>query len=117
MFRLMASGGWVYQNVGPRILENREGVMKGLLKGALAAGGGVVGVEVLRRALFSGTRRRYEPWERSPYKDFPNRVLIVGGGFRLQGGPDPLRTRQGPRRRWDHAHLARELLHVLADAG
>src|SRR5215212_4883018 len=81
MFRLMASGGWVYQNVGSRILENREDVMKGLLKGALAAGGGVVSVEVLRRALFSGTRRRYEPWERSPYKDFPNRVLIVGGGF------------------------------------
>ena len=36
---------------------------------------------MLRRALFSGARRRYEPWERSPYKDFPNRVLIVGGGF------------------------------------
>src|ERR671910_3752192 len=55
--------------------------MKGLLKGALVAGGGAVGVEVLRRALFSGARRRYEPWERSPYKDFSNRVLIVGGGF------------------------------------
>ena len=55
--------------------------MNGLLKGVLAAGGGAVGVEVLRRALFSGARRRYEPWERSPYKDFPNRVLIVGGGF------------------------------------
>src|ERR687896_2200256 len=55
--------------------------MNGLLKGVLAAGGGAVGVEVLRRALFSGARRRYEPWERSPYKDFSNRVLIVGGGF------------------------------------
>ena len=55
--------------------------MNGLLKGVLAAGGGAVGVEVLRRALFSGARRRYEPWERLPYKDFPNRVLIVGGGF------------------------------------
>src|ERR687897_123797 len=55
--------------------------MNGLLKGALAAGGGAVGVELLRRALFSGARRRYEPWERSPYRDFPNKVLIVGGGF------------------------------------
>src|SRR5215208_5924049 len=55
--------------------------MNGLLKGTLAAGGGVVGVELLRRALFPGARRRYEPWERSPYKDFPNKVLIVGGGF------------------------------------
>src|ERR671911_400909 len=55
--------------------------MNGLLKGALAAGGGAVGVELLRRALFSGARRRYESWERSPYKDFPNKVLIVGGGF------------------------------------
>src|ERR687897_347632 len=55
--------------------------MNGLLKGALAAGGGAVGIEVLRRTLFSGARRRYEPWERSPYRDFPNKVLIVGGGF------------------------------------
>lgn len=26
-------------------------------------------------------RPRYEPWERPPYRDFPNRVLILGGGF------------------------------------
>src|ERR671914_976211 len=55
--------------------------MKGWLKGALVAGGGAVGVELFRRALISGARRRYEPWERPPYRDFPNRVLIVGGGF------------------------------------
>src|SRR5919202_5367463 len=55
--------------------------MNGLLKGALAAGGGAVGLEVLRRTLSPGTRRKYEPWERSPYRDFPNKVLIVGGGF------------------------------------
>ena len=29
----------------------------------------------------SGSRRRYEPWERQPYHEFPNRVLILGGGF------------------------------------
>jgi NADH dehydrogenase len=55
--------------------------MNGLLKGALALGGGAVGVEVLRRTLFSGARHRYEPWERKPYKDFPQKVLVVGGGF------------------------------------
>src|SRR5215213_9045385 len=62
-------------------LENGDGAMNGLLKGALVAGGGAVGVEVLRRALFPGARRKYEPWERLPYRDFPNKVLIVGGGF------------------------------------
>jgi NADH dehydrogenase len=55
--------------------------MNGWLKGALAAGGGAVGVEVLRRTLLSGARRRYEPWERKPYKDFSQKVLVVGGGF------------------------------------
>jgi NADH dehydrogenase len=53
--------------------------MNGLLKGALAVGGGAAAAEVLRRAVRSGPR--YEPWERVPYKDFPNRVLVVGGGF------------------------------------
>ena len=55
--------------------------MNGLLKGALAVGGGAAGVAVLRRTLFPGARRRYESWERPPYKDFPNKVLVVGGGF------------------------------------
>ena len=55
--------------------------MNGLLKGALALGGGAVGVELLRRTLLPGARRRYEPWERKPYKDFSQRVLVVGGGF------------------------------------
>ena len=55
--------------------------MNGLLKGALVAGGGAAGVAVLRRTLFPGARRRYESWERAPYRDFPNKVLVVGGGF------------------------------------
>src|SRR5215204_1849080 len=55
--------------------------MNGLLKGAIALGGGAVGVELLRRTLLPGARRRYEPWERKPYKDFPQKVLVVGGGF------------------------------------
>ena len=53
--------------------------MNGLLKGALAVGGGAAAAEVVRRALRTGPR--YEPWERVPYRDFPNRVLVVGGGF------------------------------------
>jgi NADH dehydrogenase len=55
--------------------------MNGLLKGALAAGGAAAGVAVLRRTVLHGARRRYEAWERLPYKDFPNKVLVVGGGF------------------------------------
>jgi NADH:ubiquinone reductase (H+-translocating) len=55
--------------------------MNGLLKGALVAGGGAAAVAVLRRTLFRGARRRYEAWERTPYRDFPNKVLVVGGGF------------------------------------
>jgi NADH dehydrogenase len=55
--------------------------MNGLLKKALAVGGGAVGVEVLRRTVFPGARRRYESWERAPYKDFPHKVLVMGGGF------------------------------------
>jgi NADH:quinone reductase (non-electrogenic) len=55
--------------------------MNGLLKGALAIGGAAAGVAVLRRTLFPGPKRRYEAWERKPYKDFPRKVLVVGGGF------------------------------------
>ena len=67
--------------MGYRREENGEGAMNGLLKGALVAGGGAVGAVALRRALVARSRPRYEPWERVPYRDFPNRVLVVGGGF------------------------------------
>jgi NADH:ubiquinone reductase (H+-translocating) len=53
--------------------------MNRLLKGALAVGGGAIAAEAVRRAVWTGPR--YEPWERVPYRDFPNRVLVVGGGF------------------------------------
>ena len=55
--------------------------MNGLLKTALMVGGGAAGAEVLRRALWPTPKPRYEPWERPPFRDFPNRVLILGGGF------------------------------------
>ena len=55
--------------------------MNGLLKSTLAVGGGMVAAEVLRRALWPPPKPRYEPWERPPFRDFPNRVLILGGGF------------------------------------
>ena len=51
------------------------------LRRGLTALGGVVVVEAVRRLLFSGGGARYEAWERAPYRDFPNRVLILGGGF------------------------------------
>jgi NADH:ubiquinone reductase (H+-translocating) len=55
--------------------------MNGLLKSALAVGGGVAAAEVLRRRLWPDPKPRYEPWERPPFSDFPNRVLVLGGGF------------------------------------
>ena len=50
-----------------------------MLKAAITLGAGAAGAEVLRRAI--KPRPRYEAWERPPYRDFPNRVLILGGGF------------------------------------
>jgi NADH:ubiquinone reductase (H+-translocating) len=53
--------------------------MNSLLKAGLAVGGGVLAARVLRKAF--EPRLRYAPWERAPYGKFPNRVLVVGGGF------------------------------------
>ncbi|WP_041328130.1 NAD(P)/FAD-dependent oxidoreductase [Rubrobacter xylanophilus] len=46
--------------------------------GALALGG-ALGWEVLRRRV--RPRPRYRPQERPPYREFPHRVLVAGGGF------------------------------------
>lgn len=53
--------------------------MNRLLKAALAAGGATVAAGALRRAR--EPRPRYKPWEKPPYREFPNRVLVLGGGF------------------------------------
>ena len=55
--------------------------MNRLARGALAVAGGAVALEAARRFISAGNGHRYQPWERAPYKDFPNKVLIVGGGF------------------------------------
>jgi NADH:quinone reductase (non-electrogenic) len=55
--------------------------MNKLIKGGLAVACGAVAAEGLRRLVNSEPQPKYEPWERSPYKEFSNRVLIVGGGF------------------------------------
>src|SRR5215212_9435887 len=55
--------------------------MNKLVKGGLAVAGGAVVAEGLRRLMNSEPQPKYEPWERSPYKEFSNRVLVVGGGF------------------------------------
>ena len=53
--------------------------MDKLVKGGLALGGAALAAGVLRRAL--NPKPRYEAWERHPYGEFPNRVLVLGGGF------------------------------------
>ncbi|MGB3682390.1 MAG: NAD(P)/FAD-dependent oxidoreductase [Rubrobacteraceae bacterium] len=55
--------------------------MNKLLKGSLAVGGGALALETLRRLLKDTPNPRYEPWERKPYTEFENKVLILGGGF------------------------------------
>jgi NADH dehydrogenase len=55
--------------------------MNKLLKMGLAVACGAVAAEALRRFVYYEPQPKYEPWERSPYTEFPNRVLIVGGGF------------------------------------
>ncbi|HEU4494154.1 MAG TPA: NAD(P)/FAD-dependent oxidoreductase [Rubrobacteraceae bacterium] len=53
--------------------------MNAWVKGGLALGGLAVGLATLRRAL--NPSPRYAPWEKPPYGDFENKVLILGGGF------------------------------------
>jgi NADH:ubiquinone reductase (H+-translocating) len=53
--------------------------MNRLLKTGLAVGGAAVAARALRKAF--EPRLRYAPEERPPYAEFPNRVLVVGGGF------------------------------------
>ena len=55
--------------------------MNKVLKGGLAMACGAVAAEAVRRFMHSQPQHKYDPWERSPYKEFPNRVLVVGGGF------------------------------------
>src|SRR5919112_907213 len=56
--------------------------MNGLLKGALAAGGGAVGVELFRRALFS--RENY-------FTFWPMLASVIGGDVATQNVAQPLR--------------------------
>src|SRR5215211_6327538 len=95
MFRLMASGGWVYQNVGPRILENREGVMKGLLKGVLTVGGGFAGYKAAQ-TLCELARDRDDVGimliSRENYFTFwPMLASVIGGDVATQNVAQPLR--------------------------
>src|SRR5215211_297027 len=55
--------------------------MNKFLKASLVVACGAVAAEGLRRFLYQEPQPRYAPWERPPYEEFPNRVLIVGGGF------------------------------------
>ena len=53
--------------------------MNRLANAGLAVGGAVAAARALRRVL--EPRPRYAPWEKPPYEEFPNRVLVLGGGF------------------------------------
>ena len=55
--------------------------MNTLAKSGLAIGGGVLVLEGLRRVFRVQPKPRYEPWERKPFREFDNRVLVLGGGF------------------------------------
>ena len=53
--------------------------MNRLAKAGLVAGGAVAAVGALRRVL--EPQPKYAPWEKPPYGEFPNKVLVLGGGF------------------------------------
>ena len=53
--------------------------MRSWTKAGLAAGGAAMAAGALRRYL--NPEPRYSPWERRPYGEFENKVLVVGGGF------------------------------------
>ncbi|MGI9049379.1 MAG: NAD(P)/FAD-dependent oxidoreductase [Rubrobacteraceae bacterium] len=55
--------------------------MDKLLKGTLALGGVVGAVGIARRTVRRLRDPRYQPWEKAPYRDFPHKVLVLGGGF------------------------------------
>ena len=55
------------------------GALNQLARTSLVVGGTLATVSILKRAMKA--RTRYEPRERPTYGAFPNRVLIVGGGF------------------------------------
>jgi NADH dehydrogenase len=57
----------------------RRSLVNGWVKGGLALGGLVVGLGAIKRAL--NPSPRYAPWEKPPYEDFENKVLVLGGGF------------------------------------
>lgn len=69
--------------------------MNRLAKAGLAVGGAVAAVGALRRFLEPWPR--YAPWEKPPYGEFPNKVLVLGGGFE-EGGrePDEARSPETP---------------------
>jgi NADH dehydrogenase len=53
--------------------------MNAWIKGGLALGGVAVAFGALRKSL--NPTPRYAPWEKPPYGEFENKVLVVGGGF------------------------------------
>lgn len=53
--------------------------MNGWVKGGLALGGLALGIGALKRSL--NPTPRYAPWEKPPYGEFENKVLVLGGGF------------------------------------
>jgi NADH:ubiquinone reductase (H+-translocating) len=55
------------------------GSLNQLAKTSLLVGGTVAAVSLLRRALKS--RPRHAPREKAAYGAFPNKVLVIGGGF------------------------------------
>jgi NADH dehydrogenase len=74
----MYPGRVSYPSTGPSY-SLLEVTMGKLSKGAFALGSAAVAVGVVRRAL--NPEPRYEAWQRRPYGEFPNRVLVLGGGF------------------------------------
>ena len=55
--------------------------MDKLVKGILAFGGIIGAAGIARRVARRVRNPRYQPWEKMPYREFPHKILVLGGGF------------------------------------
>ena len=55
--------------------------MDKLVKGTLAFGGIIGAAGIARRVARRVRNPRYQPWEKMPYREFPHKILVLGGGF------------------------------------
>src|SRR5688500_18701900 len=118
MSRLIASVGWVRKNIWVEYLREWGRRDERFAQGGARRGWRDGWRRVVAADFVTGGATEVRALGEVALQRLPKQGAHRWWGVRrLQGGPDPLRACQGPRRRRGHAHLEGELFHVLADAG